>query len=86
MLGDLMASVQPVEVKIFGTDQNRLQQLSKQVASIVENVKGTADVFDGIVIAGPSINVEPNSIKSCAIWYYSFESSNTGADSIGRKC
>jgi CzcA family heavy metal efflux pump len=61
MLGDLMASVQPVEVKIFGNDQNKLNQLSKQVASIVENVKGTADVFDGIVIAGPSINVEPNS-------------------------
>lgn len=61
MLGDLMASVEPVEVKIFGSDQRRLQQLSKQVASIVENVKGTADVFDGITIAGPSINVEPNS-------------------------
>jgi len=61
MLGDLMASVEPVEVKIFGSDQHRLQQLSKQVASIVENVKGTADVFDGITIAGPSINVEPNS-------------------------
>ena len=61
MLGDLMASVEPVEVKIFGSDQNRLQQLSKQVASIVENVQGTADVFDGVTIAGPSINVEPNS-------------------------
>ena len=61
MLGDLMASVEPVEVKIFGNDQNKLQELSRQVASVVENVKGTADVFDGITIAGPSINVEPNS-------------------------
>ncbi|HEY6975575.1 MAG TPA: efflux RND transporter permease subunit, partial [Chitinophagaceae bacterium] len=61
MLGDLMASVEPVEVKIFGTDQSRLQELSRQVASIVENVEGTVDVFDGITIAGPSINVEPNS-------------------------
>jgi Cu/Ag efflux pump CusA len=26
----------------------------------VENVKGTADVFDGIVIAGPSLNVTPD--------------------------
>jgi len=48
-------------VKIFGNDQKKLNELSKQVASIVENVKGTADIFDGIVIAGPSINVEPNS-------------------------
>ena len=60
MLGDLMESVQPIEIKIFGTDQNKLKELSQQVRSIVENVKGTADLFDGIVIAGPSINVEPN--------------------------
>lgn len=61
MLGDLMTSVQPVEVKIFGSDQSKLQDLSKQVASIISKVDGTADVFDGIVIAGPSINIEPNS-------------------------
>ena len=60
MLGDLMTSVQPVEVKIFGNDQARLQELSKQVAKVITHVEGTADVFDGIVIAGPSINIEPN--------------------------
>jgi CzcA family heavy metal efflux pump len=60
MLGDLMTSVQPVEVKIFGEDQHVLQQLSKQAADIISKVEGTADVFDGIVIAGPSIDIEPN--------------------------
>ncbi|MBS1654771.1 MAG: efflux RND transporter permease subunit, partial [Bacteroidetes bacterium] len=60
MLGDLMESVQPVEIKIFGTDPDKLKELSKQVNAIVENVKGTADQFDGIVIAGPSINIEPH--------------------------
>lgn len=61
MLGDLMTSVQPVEIKIFGNDQQTLQALSKQVAAVVGAVNGTADVFDGIVIAGPSITMEPNS-------------------------
>ncbi len=61
MLGDLMSSVQPIEIKIFGDDQHQLQELSRQVADIVTNVKGTADVFDGIVIAGPSVNIRPNS-------------------------
>jgi len=63
MLGDLMTSVQPIEIKIFGNDQHTLQQLSEQVADVVENVKGTADVFNGITIAGPSINVAPNSVN-----------------------
>jgi Cu/Ag efflux pump CusA len=60
MLGDLMTSVQPIEVKIFGNDIARLQALSRQVSDIVTHVEGAADVFDGIVIAGPSINIEPN--------------------------
>lgn len=55
-----MTSVQPVEIKIFGSDQPTLQVLSKQVAALVGGVSGTADVFDGIVIAGPSISMEPN--------------------------
>jgi CzcA family heavy metal efflux pump len=60
MLGDLTESVQPIEVKIFGTDLNKLHELSEQVADIVEKVKGTADVFNGITIAGPSIDIQPN--------------------------
>jgi Cu/Ag efflux pump CusA len=60
MLGDLMESVQPVEVKIFGPEPEKLNEFSKRIAGIVENVKGTADVFDGIIITGPYINFEPN--------------------------
>ncbi|MBS0646499.1 MAG: efflux RND transporter permease subunit [Verrucomicrobia bacterium] len=60
MLGDLMSSVQPIEVKIFGPDQHTIQEYSKKVAEVVAGVKGTADVFDGIIIAGPSIQVAPN--------------------------
>ena len=60
MLGDLMTSVQPIEVKIFGDNQQKLKQISGQVANIVSGVKGTADVFNGIVIAGPSVRVIPD--------------------------
>lgn len=60
MLGDLMSSVQPIEVKVYGDNAKKLQELSRQVSKIVNNVKGTADVFDGIVIAGPSVTIEPN--------------------------
>jgi Cation/multidrug efflux pump len=62
MLGDLMESVQPVEVKIFGSDRQMLDKLSRQVANIVSNVKGTADVFDGLIITGPYVDVKPNEV------------------------
>lgn len=60
MLGDLMSSTQPIEIKIFGNDQVKLQGLSKQVADLVSKVSGTADVFDGIVLSGPTVNIQPN--------------------------
>ncbi|MBB6498416.1 efflux RND transporter permease subunit [Pedobacter cryoconitis] len=60
MLGDLMSSTQPIEVKIFGNEQDKLKSLSKQVADVLGKVKGTADVFNGIVIAGPSLSIQPN--------------------------
>ena len=63
MLGDLMTSVQPIEIKIFGDNQQTLQQLSSNVADIVAKVDGAADVFNGIVIAGPSVSIIPDFVK-----------------------
>jgi CzcA family heavy metal efflux pump len=60
MLGDLMKAIQPVEIKIFGDDPVKLREISKQIAEQVSAVKGTADVFHGIVIAGPSVNIKPD--------------------------
>ena len=59
MIGDLISTKQPIEVKIFGDDQNVLEKLAKQVADEVDNTKGTADVFNGITVAGPSIIFKP---------------------------
>jgi CzcA family heavy metal efflux pump len=62
MLGDLMASVQPIEIKIFGDNIDRLHQLSEQVSKVVEETEGAADVFNGIVISGPSVSIIPNNL------------------------
>ncbi len=57
-IGDLTGGVpQPVDVKIFGEDQGLLQQKAKAAAGILRRVKGVEDVFDGIVIAGPALEI-----------------------------
>jgi CzcA family heavy metal efflux pump len=60
MLGDLMETAQPIEVKVYGNNRQVLEDLSKQIAAALNTVKGTADVFDGIVIAGPSVSIVPD--------------------------
>jgi CzcA family heavy metal efflux pump len=63
MLGDLMSSTQPIEIKVYGDNVDILQKTARQIASITAEVKGTADVFDGITIAGPSFNILPDNQK-----------------------
>ncbi|WP_108423148.1 efflux RND transporter permease subunit [Flagellimonas amoyensis] len=60
MLGDLMSSVQPIEIKVFGDDIGKLEDFSRQIATLVEQVNGTADVSDGIIVAGPEVLIQPN--------------------------
>ena len=62
-----MSSVQPIEVKLFANDHNKLKILADSVASIIANVRGTADVFDGIVIAGPEVDFNP---KAANLYQY----------------
>ena len=63
MLGDLMESVQPIEIKIFGSNQEKLNELSAQVAEEIEKINGIEDVFNGILIAGPSVEIVPDQQK-----------------------
>lgn len=60
MLGDLMTSVQPIEIKIFGDDQQELHDLATKIGDVLEHTNGTADVFNGITITGPSLTVVPD--------------------------
>ncbi|MEO3406627.1 efflux RND transporter permease subunit [Mucilaginibacter sp. CAU 1740] len=63
MLGDLTTSAEPIEIKVFGDNQQTLQSLSRQIAGLVEKVPGTADVLPGIIIAGPTVSIQPHYSK-----------------------
>jgi len=64
LVDELVSGVKAsVAIKIFGNDIPKLQDLSRQVAESVKTVEGAADVFDGIVIAGPSVSIEPDNNK-----------------------
>jgi len=58
-----MASVQTIEIKIFGNSPQKFNELSIKAAFETEKIPGTAHVFDGIIIAGPSVEVAPDLSK-----------------------
>ena len=59
ILGDLSGTAQPIEVKLFGNDPLQNQDKAQQIGEVMRNINGVADVFNGIVIAGPSVIVIP---------------------------
>jgi CzcA family heavy metal efflux pump len=64
VIGDLTNNPQPVEIKVFGDAAKLLSEKAAEIASRIEKVPGVVDVFDGIVISGPSAVVEVDRLKA----------------------
>jgi multidrug efflux pump subunit AcrB len=60
LLGDLMSTPSPIEVKFFGDDYTQLQNITKQAEGIIGSIQGIADIDNGLRIAGPSLVFTPN--------------------------
>ena len=63
MLGDLMESGNPIEVKLFGTDHEKIQVLSQQIADTMETIDGIEDIYNGVLVAGPMLSLVPKEDK-----------------------
>jgi CzcA family heavy metal efflux pump len=57
LIGDLIWSPQPIEVKLFSTDTAFLKKKAVQIAEQLRHIRGVVDVFDGLVYAGPSLSL-----------------------------
>lgn len=60
LLGDLMSTPQPIEVKFFGDDYATLQKISQQAAGIISKINGLEDINDGLRVAGPTLVFTPD--------------------------
>jgi CzcA family heavy metal efflux pump len=64
VIGDLINNPQPIEIKLFGDEPKLLEAKAKEVTSLIETIPGVVDVFDGIVISGPSFVVDVDPVKA----------------------
>lgn len=60
LLGDLMSTPKPIELKIFGDDYDTLLRLAAEAEKIMANVDGVVDIDNGLVPAGASIVFIPD--------------------------
>ncbi len=60
LLGDLIGKAQPIEVKIFGDDYKKLQEIAEQCHTVMDSIPGIVDIDDGLVPEGPALIFKPN--------------------------
>ncbi|MBI1223212.1 MAG: MMPL family transporter [Bacteroidetes bacterium] len=63
LLGDLMSTPQPIEIKIFGNDYTTLKRQAQEAEQVMEQIPGLVDINNGLVTAGPSVVFIPDQLK-----------------------
>ncbi len=64
-IGDLTGGApQPIDVKVFGPESATVEATAKRVASVLSSVPGVEDVFNGIVIAGPALDLRVDPVMA----------------------
>ncbi len=64
LIGDLMWAPQPIEVKLFSTNQAWLEKKAPEVEARIKKIKGVVDTFNGLVYTGPTINLRVRSLDA----------------------
>ncbi|HZF40697.1 MAG TPA: efflux RND transporter permease subunit [Blastocatellia bacterium] len=64
LISDLMASPEPIEIKIFHPDDATFREVARQVAEWLPKVKGVVDIADRTTEIGPARNFRVNPEKA----------------------
>jgi len=64
LIGDLVSSPQPVEIKVFHPDQKTFKAVTAAIADWLPKVKGVVDVNSRTIVVGPSLNFRVNLPKA----------------------
>ncbi|MDD5199130.1 MAG: efflux RND transporter permease subunit [Terrimicrobiaceae bacterium] len=64
LIGDLTSVPQPIEVKLFASEETVLEQTAAKVAHAIGGVPGVFEVNNGIIPAGDALNIEVDRVKA----------------------
>lgn len=64
VIGDLIATPQPIEIKLFGADSATLRHDARTVARAIGRIPGVVEIFDGTRIAGDAIDIRIHRVRA----------------------
>ncbi len=64
LIGDLAGASVPVEIKVFGENQQQIEDVAKMLQEKLAKIKGTADAKSGVIEAGPELVVQVDPLRA----------------------
>ncbi|HEX3918816.1 MAG TPA: efflux RND transporter permease subunit [Caulobacteraceae bacterium] len=64
LIGDLTAVPEPIEVKLYASDQSLLEATGPKVKDAISAIRGVTEAKDGVVIAGDGVDIEVDPVRA----------------------
>ncbi len=64
LIGDLTGVPQPIDIKLFSSDESKLLEVAPRVAQAIRGIPGVIEVKSGVVIAGDSLDIEVDRVHA----------------------
>ncbi len=64
LVGDLIASPKPIEVKVFGADDVTLRRVADNIARQIKKDAGVVEVVNGVTIAGDALEIHVDGVRA----------------------
>ncbi len=77
LVGDLVNSPKPIEIKLFSEDTAALEKKATEVEDAIKTIKGVEDTFNGVVISGPAITFKVDPQRAARFGVNATEIANT---------
>ena len=76
LIGDLISSPEPVEIKLFSEDTQVLNQKASEVQHAIKDIPGIVDSFNGVVVSGPALTFRIDPQKAAQLGVNATDISN----------
>jgi CzcA family heavy metal efflux pump len=64
LIGDLMWTPKPIEIKFYSPDQAQLKVMGPRIEAKLKQVPGVVDTFDGLTYAGTTLRLTPRAVEA----------------------
>ncbi|MFL6254360.1 MAG: efflux RND transporter permease subunit, partial [Pyrinomonadaceae bacterium] len=64
LIGDLVSSPEPIEIKIFSEDTRALDAKAEEVEASIQKVPGVVDTNPGVVVSGPAVTFKVDAARA----------------------